>query len=103
MGVRSWRNNAPAIWAERVVVGTTPIPLSAGNIICDNVNIKADKENTGNIFVGPQGLLSAAGANRFILYPSEGLADMRVNQLSVVWVVASVADQVLWVYAELPE
>lgn len=82
--------------AFQLTVGTSSVQLSEDKRI-KSVTIKADDDNTGNIYVGFSSTVSSS--NGFRLKAGQGI-EIMINNLNKIWVVADEDNQkvhILWV------
>lgn len=74
----------------QLTVDTTPVQLSSQSFKVKTITIKADDDNTGNVFVGFDDTVSPT--NGFRLAAGQGL-ELLIDDVSKVWVVADTAGQ----------
>jgi hypothetical protein len=99
MGYRTWRDNVNHVYVGQIYIGVVPGLVGSSTMIIDNCVLKADRNNAGIIYVTIQ---DAALTQRFVLNPGDMLSDLRASSFETFRIVASQANQILWVYAELP-
>jgi len=83
---------------KQVTVGTSAIQVSSESIACKQVILKADNDNSGDIYVGKDS--SVSSANGFRLMPGEAVT-IPIDDLSKIWVIATTSGQklyVIWVW-----
>ena len=81
--------------SQQVTVGTTPVQLPEKSV--QSVTIKADDDNSGNIYVGFDDTVSTTTG--FRLKAGQGI-DIAIDNLSKIWLVADADNQkahILWV------
>lgn len=104
MTIRTYLNNYPAVFTRKLVFGTSQEIVVPADVSFDNVTLKADKNNSGTIYLGSR-LLTAApsadGDEGFALYAGDSIGDIRLTA-GVLFAIASGSGQILWVYGELP-
>ena len=80
---------------EQVIVGTTAVQLP--NISCRSVIVKADDDNSGDVYIGFSDKVSTS--NGFRLKAGQGI-ELAIDNLSKIWLVATADNQkvhILWV------
>lgn len=80
--------------AFQITVGQTPVPLSWSPVQTVSVTLKADDDNTGNIYIGFDDKVSPTTG--FRLKAGQGI-DIAIDYLSKIWVVADADGQKLYV------
>jgi len=81
---------------KQVTVGTSAVRLANTETPCRIVVIKADDDNSGNIYIGFSSSVSTS--NGFRLAAGQAVT-IEINDLSKLWVIADSADQkvcVIW-------
>jgi len=79
-------------------IGTTAVQITTTSIVCPHgVLVKADDNNTGDVYVGPKGVTAGTtDATDGIRLRAGDAVTMEIDNANTIYVIASVAGQKVW-------